>query len=604
METSTATKARKATFLAFLTFFVLAALGGSSALASDQPLARLTELAGTVVVQSRGDWSVKPEKGLRLYSGDKVVTRTGTASVTFEDGAVVEIKANSNLLIEEQKQTGTITRNLRLLLGKIFFKTGAGSRIQTNLQTPTAVAGLRGTAGVLSIGVDGQAYITFSDGGARYTVGEFISGVAKDVPQELADLNPAQRAAFVAAAAADQAQKTAEAAKEGKVADPQAALAAAKAAEAAAREAKAAAETMANNPDPTVKAQAEAVAAQAAKAIETAKDAQKQAIDKGADPTALPPPPGAILQEEEIRFDVKPPEPLVTVVDISTTSIFGTTTTITLPPTTAPPPTTTVPGTGMSGTIDPLTLDFLDSGLISGNIDDITQVGALALGGQYSGEGIQSPASGGVAGAMTDGSTFDGFLGGVEGSWRGLLSSIYVRPDAGAGFLTGSLSGGALNGSLLATGPLTRSGVFGNVTIPPGETLSTLLANETTPANNAMNQIGIPLFYDLFINEIGQPDLGSYADNFYGGTKGITTDTGRILGIWNYLGSGGTYSSDFGAPLTWTGKYGYAGSFYMLGDVTLTDDLAGHVTLAGQLDVLTETYLGKLTLDHRGAYDP
>jgi hypothetical protein len=251
--------------------------------ASEQ-IASLTEFSGTVIVQSRGDWGVKPEKGLPLYSKDKVVTRTGTAVVTFNDGAVFEIRANTHLLIEEQKKTSTITRNVLLLLGKVLFKTGKGSSTQTHLQTPTAIAGLRGTAGTLSIGVDGRSYIQFTEGGTSYTVGDFISGVAKDVPLELADLNPAQRAAFVAAAAADQAKNAAEASKEGKISDPQAALASAKAAEAAALEAKNAAQLMLNNPSAEIAQQAKEAVKEAEKAIEAARKAQDQAIDKGAKP--------------------------------------------------------------------------------------------------------------------------------------------------------------------------------------------------------------------------------------------------------------------------------------------------------------------------------
>ena len=183
---------------------------------AEQQVAKLTQFSGIVIVQSRGDWGVKPENDLPLYSNDKVVTRTGTALVTFNDGAVVEIKANSNLLIEEQEKKEGLTRNLRLLLGKISFRTGIGSKFQTNLQTPTSVAGLRGTAGILSIGIDGKSYVQFTEGGTKYTVGDFISGVAKDVPKEIADLNPAQRAAFVATAAANQAKAASEAVKAGK----------------------------------------------------------------------------------------------------------------------------------------------------------------------------------------------------------------------------------------------------------------------------------------------------------------------------------------------------------------------------------------------------
>ena len=195
---------------------------------------------------------------------------------------MIEIKANSNLLIEEQEKVGSVTRSLRLLLGKMLFTTEKESKTKTILQTPTAVAGLRGTAGTLSVGLDGQARLHFIEGGVSYTVGDFIFGLAEDVPQELADLNPAQRAAFAAAAAAELARKAAEDLLLGKISDPQAALAAARAAEAAALEAKAAAEAMLRNADPAIVKAAQAAIEAAHKALEEARKAKEEAIKRGA----------------------------------------------------------------------------------------------------------------------------------------------------------------------------------------------------------------------------------------------------------------------------------------------------------------------------------
>ncbi|MBW1913180.1 MAG: FecR domain-containing protein [Deltaproteobacteria bacterium] len=183
------------------------------AISADKTVGHLTDFSGTVMVKSQGSWGVKIKTGLPLYSDDKVVTRAGTATVTFTDGAVMELKANSNLLIKEQEEEKGFfrkvkftQRRLRLLVGKLIFKTGRASKTKTNFETATMVCGLRGTAGT--------AYIQFSDGGTSFTIGDLISGVAEDVPAEIANLNPAQVAAFIATAAADQAQKAAAMAQE------------------------------------------------------------------------------------------------------------------------------------------------------------------------------------------------------------------------------------------------------------------------------------------------------------------------------------------------------------------------------------------------------
>ena len=160
------------------------------AFSADKIVARLTDFSGTVFIRGQGSWGVKPQKDLPLYSNDRVVTRVGKATITFNDGAVIEVRSNTNLQIEEReeeegivKKVKIVKRKLRLLLGKLLFRTRR-SKKKTILQTPTAVCGLRGTAGILSIGADGSAYIQFTEGGidTTYTLGEFISGVATDVP--------------------------------------------------------------------------------------------------------------------------------------------------------------------------------------------------------------------------------------------------------------------------------------------------------------------------------------------------------------------------------------------------------------------------------------
>jgi len=257
------------------------------AYSADKVIAKLTSFSGTVLIKSKGAWGVQPEKDLPLYSDDKIVTRMGIATVTFDDGAVIDIKANSNLLIRDTEGTGTarelaaVKRQLRLILGKMLFRSGKGTGVSTTLETTTMVCGLRGTAGTLSIDAAGVTYIQFTEGGGD-TIGNFISGIAPDVPAELADLNPAQKAAFVAAAAAVQAKNAADRLAKGEISEAEAALAAAKAAEAAAEEAKAAAEAMLNNPDQGLRDEAAAALAAAEAVIEAARKTIDKAVEAGA----------------------------------------------------------------------------------------------------------------------------------------------------------------------------------------------------------------------------------------------------------------------------------------------------------------------------------
>ena len=314
--------------LSLLFLFALSA----PAFGADKIVARLDSFSGKVLIKSQGSWGTEPEAGMALYSGDKVVTGSGTATIKCDDGALMELKKNSNLVIEErEKKSGflrrvsVVERRLRLMVGKLFFKTGKDSAKETRLETPTMVCGLRGTSGVISIGADGAPYIQFSEGGTAFTIGDFISGVAEDVPDEIAALNPAQRTAFVAAAAASQAKAAAEAASnaagtpQARRARAQAAYAAAQAAELAAEEAKVEASILIeNNPDPEVVEQMTEAIEEADEAIEEAAEAKSEAVDSGAEAVSVEeiaaevaaeePAGEEPAAEEPIGFDVEAPE--------------------------------------------------------------------------------------------------------------------------------------------------------------------------------------------------------------------------------------------------------------------------------------------------------
>ena len=271
---------------------------------AQDPIATLTGFSGTVLIKSQGRWAVEPRDNLPLYSQDKVVTRIGNATITFYDGAVLEIKPNSNLLIQEREKRArllgkakTIERRVLLFLGKLFFKTGR-AEVETRFETATAVIGIRGTAGILSISEDGQTYIKFTEGRAAFFIGDFIEGIAKDVPFEIASLSPVQKASFVADAAADQLKRTEEKFADGLVPKAQVDLADAMVAETAARETATHAKAVLTSPDPEVVDEARQQILDSEQTIERAKEAQQDAIKDGADPEFK------IFSRDDPGFDV------------------------------------------------------------------------------------------------------------------------------------------------------------------------------------------------------------------------------------------------------------------------------------------------------------
>ena len=72
---------------------------------ADNAIAKLSNFSGTVLIKSHGAWGVEPKLNLPIYSEDRVVTRIGNATITFSDGATLEIKNNSNILIEEMENS-------------------------------------------------------------------------------------------------------------------------------------------------------------------------------------------------------------------------------------------------------------------------------------------------------------------------------------------------------------------------------------------------------------------------------------------------------------------------------------------------------------------
>lgn len=280
---------------ASFSLLILCALFFSSpAYGEEKPIAHLTDFTGTVLINSRGEWGVKPEKNFPLFSMDKIVTRVGTAVITFVDGAVIEIKNNSNLLINEmEKEEGLIKkvkivqRRILLFIGKMFFKTGTG-QVQTQFETEKTVIGIRGTAGVLSIGPDGEIYIEFSEGHAKFTVGDIIKGIAKDVPKELVDQNPIQKAAYLANAAWERCIEAKEKAAKGEIPTVQMEWACAYAREMSAEEAKTYLLILIeNNPSEEVVEWAEELLGEKNNEIEKAKEEQQLYIDRGAVPEEL-----------------------------------------------------------------------------------------------------------------------------------------------------------------------------------------------------------------------------------------------------------------------------------------------------------------------------
>lgn len=143
-----------------LPFFVL--MSAVLTAQSQQPAANLAIYTGECRVWHQGKED-EAEVGQPLFTGDSVVTgKDSKAEVSFVDGTSVRISERARLVVE---QADTL-RSLKLLWGKLWAKVAKLSSAQCRFQveTPTAVAGVRGTVFRVEVDPDSATRVAVEEG--------------------------------------------------------------------------------------------------------------------------------------------------------------------------------------------------------------------------------------------------------------------------------------------------------------------------------------------------------------------------------------------------------------------------------------------------------
>ena len=287
--------------------------------------------------------------------------------------------------------------------------------------------------------------------------------------------------------------------------------------------------------------------------------------------------------------------------------------------------TTTI--TGVTLFSEAASMSFLADGWIDGEIDDDTNQGPMTLTGLLSSEvppgstSIQNPVGGSLTVPDdTEVGAFDGEIAGVGGSWKGLMVSLYAQEPAepagslyDVGYLYGALSSSqdlsTTGTAFSAEGTAYRSNPLGQVSLVPhtdpetGETepLQDVLAAATTTGGFAGPMINADM-------TAGGPIFGYSAP-----MTTLETTSGRRLGIYTARDTE-TFSNTEGFNPEglgqWTSIYGIpAGPYYVLGSLSVTDDVAGapspfgHLTLGGTATYMDHSYLGNANIWSRSTYD-
>ncbi len=146
---------------------------------------KISSVSGDVqVLRSSATESIKATNGMELVVGDIITTGTnGSAKLTFFDGSVMEIKANSKIVVNELStaSTGSTTVSLKEMVGSTINRIGklVDSSSKYEVETPAASAVVRGTIFDLLVQENGDTTVKSEQGSVSFTA----SGVTVTVNQ-------------------------------------------------------------------------------------------------------------------------------------------------------------------------------------------------------------------------------------------------------------------------------------------------------------------------------------------------------------------------------------------------------------------------------------
>ena len=102
--------------------------------------------------------------GIALFNGDTVSTLQGRADILFTDQSLISLDVGTTVTIEEQPQPTGIFRRITQGLGNLFFDIQQVVGTETSLETPTAVAAIRGTEGTQIVPNETQSTHALNEG--------------------------------------------------------------------------------------------------------------------------------------------------------------------------------------------------------------------------------------------------------------------------------------------------------------------------------------------------------------------------------------------------------------------------------------------------------
>ncbi len=133
---------------------------------ADKAKAQLIIESGTVEVKSEGEAWTSAENGMYLYSSDSVKTGdNSSASIILFETSIVRLDSNTQVTIEELIRKDETSVTIQQDSGRTWNTVYKISGIDNyEVQTPTTVASVRGTAFVVIVQENGSSYYGVSHG--------------------------------------------------------------------------------------------------------------------------------------------------------------------------------------------------------------------------------------------------------------------------------------------------------------------------------------------------------------------------------------------------------------------------------------------------------
>lgn len=157
------------TIISLAATLALVFAGTAKSADKELPTAFIGDMSGKVEIWLNGDddWR-KAEKGLVLEKGDKIKTGANSEAVLqWANGHKVKVYALCMLNIEELSSSGSSEKtSLNVESGKIFAKANKlkSDKSAFQVETPTAVAGVRGTQFMVEVSDDGASTVALLEG--------------------------------------------------------------------------------------------------------------------------------------------------------------------------------------------------------------------------------------------------------------------------------------------------------------------------------------------------------------------------------------------------------------------------------------------------------